>query len=113
MCEFSLDPARCRGVAWELTRMECGRGSQAAPSRARGHPSQVLFSRTHDSRSAAPRSDVSLAQGEDMTRNESSERAVAELRLHPKADHMRETSDTSESRTIVIRSGSAWQSLAF
>jgi hypothetical protein len=48
-----------------------------------------------------------------MSRNDSSERAVADLRLHPKADHMRETSDTPESRTIVIRSGSAWQSLAF
>jgi hypothetical protein len=48
-----------------------------------------------------------------MMRNEPVERSrdVAELRLHPKADPPPRTEP--ESRTIVIRQGSTWQSLAF
>jgi len=47
-----------------------------------------------------------------MARNEQAERAreLAELRFRPAADPLREH---AEARTIVIRHGSTWQSLAF
>lgn len=48
-----------------------------------------------------------------MSRNEPVEKAVAELRLRPRVDHLRESTEPPETRTIVIRSGGAWQSLAF
>jgi hypothetical protein len=53
-----------------------------------------------------------------MKRNDQAEPAadladLAEIRLHPRAEHARKQQELSEPRTIVIRQGSGWQSLAF
>jgi hypothetical protein len=53
-----------------------------------------------------------------MIRNEPIDRPrdFAEIRLHPAAEHLREPADLPEApspRTIVIRQGSGWQSMAF